>query len=51
MEFPGPGIEFPRPGTESELQLQLTPDTLTHCARPGMERAPLQRPEPLQSDF
>ena len=27
-----------------------TPDPLTHCTRLGMEPAPLQQPEPLQSD-
>ena len=26
------------------------PDLLTHCTGPGIELAPLQNPEPLQSD-
>lgn len=27
-----------------------TPDPFTHCSRPGIERTPLQQPQPLQSD-
>ena len=43
MEVPGPGIE-------SGPQLQPMLDPLTYCARPGIEPAPPQGPEPMQSD-
>ena len=49
-------MEFPRPGIESEPQLQPTPQLqqcqilLTPCAKPGSEPTPPQQPEPLKPD-
>lgn len=46
MEVLLPGIE----SAATHATPAATPDPLTHCTRPGMEPAPLRRPEPLQSD-
>ena len=49
-------MEVPRPGTESELKLQptpqaaATPDPLTHSVRLGIIPMPLKQHKPLQSD-
>ena len=43
-------MEVPGPGTESEPQVQPTPDPLTICTRLGIKPSALQQLELLQLD-
>ena len=43
-------MEVPGPGTESEPQVQPTPDPLTICTRLGIKPSALQQLELLQWD-